>query len=405
MRLAWFQRWHSRPAELALWVIGSCFLANAIRVALDGKQRDFDTVWNAANAVLGGRTPYALVTHGGDYVHTPGSTLIGVPLGLLSEGTGGKVMVLAGALAFVVGMLLAAKGSASPTGVTAIGFLAFAMSAPLAHELGLANVDALCLLPLGLGMYYLGRRRHVVGGALIGLALTIKPTMVLLAFVPLVLGSASGTVIAVAVAGVLNLIAVPILPEGSRFFTSVVPFLLEGDTDGYNISLKAALERTGMPSAIVVVVRLGALAALLGLYARYRDQFREQLAAAVAFLVISTVFVTSYFFDVHLIYLALAIGVAAVLARPAEWAAFGLAVYLLLSPDVLRSSHATVDAALGFRYVVGAAFLVAALCLALERARRASRVSPAVALNGDGVNEGALPAGTPTGSDRLQPAR
>lgn len=405
MPRAWIRRWRAHPAEVGIWVLGSCFFANAIRLALVGPQRDFDAVWHAAKAVLRGVSPYQLVTDGGDYVHTPGSTLMGVPVGLFSEVTGGRLMVLASALAFLVGMLLAAEGARSPARITAIGFLAFAMSAPLAHELGLANVDALCLLPFGLGVYCLGRRRHIAGGVLIGLALTIKPTVLPLALLPLVLGSASATLIAVAMAGALNLIAVPILPEGGRFFTSVVPFLLDGHTDGYNVSLKAALERTGSPSALVVMARLGALGALIGLYVRYRHQLREHLAAAVAFLVTSTVFVTSYFFDAHLVYLALAVGAATLLVRPSEWVAFALGVYLLLSPDVLRSSHSHVDVVLGFRYVLGAALLMAALCLALERLRSGTSSISAATSNGHSVNGGVLAAGTPTGSDRLQPAR
>jgi hypothetical protein len=357
-------------ADAAIWVLAGCAFANLLHLALLEPHRDHGPVYRAASAVLHGQPPYGVVTRPGDYVHTPGATLLNVPFGLVSERSGAFALVLASAVAFVIGTLAAAAATNATPRQTAIVMLAFGLGGPLLRELGLGNVDALCVLPLGLGLFYLTRGRGILGGALIGLALTIKPTVPLFVLLPLAMGSWSGTLSAVAVAAVLNLFALPLLPESSRFFDSVLPFLLKGKTAGYNASLMASMQRAGVPDLLVTLVRIACAAGLLAFYFRFRVQMRRHPAAVVALLVLSTVLVTSYFFSVYFVYLALAVGVLNLVRGPLESSMLALSAYLLLSLDTLRSSHEALDDLLGFRRAAGAALLLGALAVGMFRERR-----------------------------------
>lgn len=358
-----------RAEDIGIWILAGCLLLNVVHLALLEPNRDFGPVYDAVRAVVDGNPPYATVTRGGGYVHTPGSTLLSLPFALVSQTMGARVVVVSSAVAFVLGTLAAAAATRATPRATAIVVLAFSLSGALLRELGLGNVDALCLLPLGLALYFLTRGRPWLGGALIGIAMTVKPTVAVFLVLPLALGSVSGTLSALAVVTVLNVVALPLLPEASRFFTSVLPFLLEGNTDGFNVSLKAALKRTGIPDGLILAFRLGSVGLLIGIFVSFRAELRRHPAVLVAFLTVGTVFVTSYFFTVYLVYLALAVGVMRLIRRPMEQAMLGASAYLLLAQDVLRSRNELLDTVLGFRRVVGALLLLAALVLVLKRDR------------------------------------
>ena len=385
-----------RTSDAGIWVLATCSMLNLLHLALLEPLIDHGPVYRAARAVLDGRPPYPSVTHGGDYVHTPGSTVISVPFGLIGEHTGGVIVVLLSAAAFILGTLAAAAATSASPRATAIALLAFGLGGPLLRELGLGNVDALLVLPLGLALFYLTRGRPMLAGALIGLAMTIKPTIVLVVLLPLAMGFAGGTVSAIAVAGAVNLAALPFIPEASRFFTSTLPFLLDGQTAGFNVSLKASLERTGAPDELVALLRVVCAGLLVWSYVRFREQFRRHPAVLVAFIVLGTMFVTSYFFTVYFVYLGLAVGVLSLLGRPLESAMLALSAYLLLSLDTLRSSNELLDVILGFRRPAGGALLLGALVLVMIRDERAVRRLERVAE----AEAGGLPPAVPAGSSR-----
>ena len=194
--------------------------------------------------------------------------------------------------------------------------------------------------------------------------------MVLFILLPLCMGSFAGTAMAGAVVVVAELVALPFVPGSSRFFTSVLPFVASGKTTGFNVSLSAALERAGLPHAMVLGVRVVAFAALVWLYLRYRRVLRERLGAMVAVLVFGTILVVSYYFGVYLVYAVLALAVIDIVRRPGERVVLAAAAYLMLNRDVLRSSHHALDVALSFRYSIGAMLMLGLLVVVLERERR-----------------------------------
>jgi hypothetical protein len=371
-----------RPAlgwqEVSLWVLAGCFLGYALQAALRGEFVDFGIVWRAGNAVLDGQPPYSEVTSGSHYVQSPSSTLLMLPFALLPERLGGQLLTLCNATAIVVGALLAASALAASSRTLAVGMLALSMSTALAMGLEAANIDPLCLLPYGLALLALKRERVLIAGALIGLGLSVKPTMVFFILLPLVFGSIAGTLTAIAVGLITTLVAMPLLPEGSRFVTSVLPFLLEGrNTTGFNHSMAAGIERAGIDSNWALAAKILVLLLLGALFLRYREVLRRYPALFVAVAVVAPVLTTSYFHAHYLVYLGLAVAILDRIRRPIEGVLLALAGYLLLARDVFRSDSDTLDAVLGFRYTAGAIFLIVLVAIILEREARGLRLASA----------------------------
>src|SRR5436190_12486009 len=148
-----------RVEDAPLWVLSALLIGYATFDALNQDAIDFGTIWLATQHVLDGVSPYAPVTHGGDYVHSPASTLLSMPFGLLSQVNASRLVIVFSAAAFVIAALLASVGTGASARATAIGVLAFALSGPLRKELGLANVDIICLLPLAAALILLSRGR------------------------------------------------------------------------------------------------------------------------------------------------------------------------------------------------------------------------------------------------------
>src|SRR3954447_11813315 len=128
-----------RWEDVGIWILAGLLLLNVVHLALLDTKLDFKPVYGAARAVLEGRPPYGLTTHGGDYVHTPGSTLLSLPFGLVPENVGAASVVATSALAFLGGALAPAAATNATPRATAVVVLAFSLSGPLLRELGLAN--------------------------------------------------------------------------------------------------------------------------------------------------------------------------------------------------------------------------------------------------------------------------
>ncbi len=273
-------------------------------------------------------------------------------------------MVVANLLGFGVGLLLAARAQLAHRLTLVVAVFAFAISAPLAAALATANVDALCVAPLGAALLAMRKGAWTSSGLLIGATLAIKPGFVALALAPLMLGSLRGTVIAGLTTAGLTLAAVPLIPEGGRFFTDVVPFLLGGDTAGVNYSLKGVLDSVpAVPSTVASLARVGALLLLVYVGFCARNLLRRDIAAVVVFLFCATCLISGYFLINYCVFVALGVGLADRLRTSLEWLVFGLATYLLLSADVLRSSTALLDAIGTARYVIAAILLLGLLVL------------------------------------------
>jgi arabinofuranan 3-O-arabinosyltransferase len=359
--------------ESALLLVAALFAIYQLQLSLGGALIDWDNVWVAAKALLHGDPPYGTVVHGGDYVRPPFSTVIFAPVGVLPERLSGQIMVVLNFAGFVAGLLLAAHSQRVRRGATIVALFAFSISTPFAAALASANVDALSMAPLGAALVAMRKNRWILAGVLIGVTLAVKPSFVAFALAPLLLGSLRGTVVAGTTVGALSLLATPFISEGGRFFTEVVPFLVSGHTAGVNYSLKGVLDHySAVPHIATSIARLVALGVVVWVGFRARGLLRRDMGACVVFLLCATVLLSGYFLIYYCVFLGLGLGIIEKVRTRGEWLALGLATYLFLTSDVLRSSITVVDA-VGAGHIVLAALISLGLLRSIA-AREASGV-------------------------------
>ena len=254
--------------------------------------------------------------------------------------------------------------------------VAFGVGQPLRTELVVANIDLLAASCAGVFIFALAYHKTWLAGAALGLALAFKPTAGMLLLVPLITGQASVALVAVVVVGLLNLVGFLLIPESSRFFTSALPYLVEGNTLGFNISLKASLDRLSLPGVMVDVARTGVAVFFIGLVFRYRWRLRSEPALVALLVVLFTPLLTSYYFDRYLVYLVVGTAAITVFSGRLEIATAAAGLFILMSDFISRSRHDGLDAILGLRYVVGVALVIFAISHYLERHHEASRPTP-----------------------------
>jgi hypothetical protein len=149
---------------------------------------DFRVYHGAASSLLHSDSPYgtAFGLDSGFFKYAPAAALLFAPLALLPYSTAALLYYLVVAAGAVAALLLADRavrtlhaGAATPR--TAPLLLALLIVATHLHrELTLGNVNALLLALLLWALLFLVRGRDRAGGALIGLALLVKPHFLVL---------------------------------------------------------------------------------------------------------------------------------------------------------------------------------------------------------------------------------
>jgi arabinofuranan 3-O-arabinosyltransferase len=353
------------PAMLFAWTVA---LLAFSRVALHAWSNlggnDFYPIWQGVHRFVEGGTPYSEHSQNGSFVHTPSGAVLLYPLGSLPEVTASKLYTVAVVLlipaAFFVVFVVADEKARQRMAIAAA---IFAVSMPLSNALVLRNTDPVSLALLAIAIMALASGRDREGGAVIGLAVAIKPTMVLLLLLPLLSGRGRGTVWAVAVAGLLNAAGFILVPDSARFFTSVVPWLRHGQS---SVDLNAAL--TGVPDALGLeapafstLVQVVAALFFIAAGVAYRNVLKADVFAAAAFLVVAGLVVPPYSFRSYGVYLILAAPFfLSRVQRSIEMVVAGAATYLALGPmqGAFGSSPAQLRAAGGRVVLAGLIFLI-----------------------------------------------
>jgi len=352
------------PAMLFAWTVALMAFG---RVAIRGWSTlgdDFNPIWQAVHSLVEGGTVYGEQSGNGSFVHTPSAALLLYPMGWLPEGTASKLYTAAVALlipaAFFVAFRLADEKARQRMAIAAA---IFAVSMPLSNAMGLRNTDPVSVALFATAMVALASDRDRAGGAVIGLAVAIKPTMVLLLLLPLLIGRGRGTVWAVAVAGLLNAAGFILVPHSVWFITSVLPWLRHGQSTA---DLNAAF--TGVPDALGLeappfstAAQVVAALFFIAIGVAYRDTLKADVFTAAAFLVVAGLVVPPYSFRSYAIYLILAAPFfLSRIARPIEMVAAGAATYLIFGLDQgsFGSSAAQLRAAAGRVVLAGLLFLI-----------------------------------------------
>ena len=323
------------PAAGALWALALGFFADLVlrSYTLDRTIGDFDILHQGAVRLLEGRSVYADPL----FLLTPSGLAVVAPFGLGEAHPAFLTWNTLSVLASLVGVACTARfaGAAVTGPVGAALLLGLALSESLTSTLLLGNLNNSLLLALG-SAYLLAERRdrRVLAGVLLGLALAVKPVLLLVLLVPLLRRRWSTLGWAVAVPAVSNLVGLALVPQRGDFLDVTVPGLLEARSTA-NSSIWAVGTSLGLPGWAVALLRVLVLLVALAAAWRLRSHPDPVLRLGVGYgLLLLATFLGSSLSQGYYSLLLLPLLVTVVrdgspVRNPLSW----LAVYLFMALD------------------------------------------------------------------------
>lgn len=323
------------PVTALLWFLALATYGNlALRSMVATNPVDFYILHDGARRLLEGGSVYA----DPNFLLTPSGLFVVGPFGLLDRHVAFLLWNTLSVLATVAAVACAARfarvGLAGP--VPAALLLGLSLSESLTTTLLFGNLNNTLLLALG-SAYLLAERsdRRLAAGLLLGVALAVKPVLVLVLLVPLLRRRWQTVGWAVAVPAVLNCTGLALLPHRADFFTVAVPSQLAART-GSNSSLWAVGSTFGWPAWLVVLLRVAFLLAAVAAvwWLRHHPDRVLRLAVSYGLLLLATFLSFSlsqgYYSMLLLPLFASAVSSASPMRNPLTW----VATYLFMTLDV-----------------------------------------------------------------------
>jgi arabinofuranan 3-O-arabinosyltransferase len=231
---------------------------------------DFDTFHASAVALV----------HGGDIYDTPAKlrnlnppllTVLLAPTALLDSLPAYRVFATLTLLMVLGAVLAVARELRLPRGVTVAVTLAVLASSPLHGTLVLGQIYPLLLVGLTAG-WIAGRRGHpLLGAALFGVTVALKPSLAPLLLLPVVLRQWRPAAAGMAAAVVASLVGILVAGPRSGLEWLRIGFAEPVPDSVDNASLPGLVVRMGLPSAVGTVLGLTVLGGTLAVLARRRD--------------------------------------------------------------------------------------------------------------------------------------
>ncbi|MEV0170743.1 glycosyltransferase family 87 protein [Streptomyces sp. NPDC050803] len=301
--------WLVRPASWHLWaalvaVLGAT-AARTARATSDGGM-DNAIVVRAARTWLAGGSPY----DDPHFLYLPGAVLAAAPQALLSPAALRVLVPLTVTACLAAGWACALRLHGVPlrSRFAALGLTGLAAGfAPFAHLVLLANWTATAALALPLGLLLVSRGRWATAGAVLGLAIALKPVLVPMALLFAFAGRWRALALMITVPAAASAASALFLPDPMGFVTRTLPFLLKGDDDFvrlYEASPAAVLPRLGVPQGVAGTLAL--LVAGAGVVCAYRrwqraDPGPPRLTETAAALMLSAFLVSRPSYDHYLV--------------------------------------------------------------------------------------------------------
>ncbi|MFE2276152.1 glycosyltransferase family 87 protein [Streptomyces sp. NPDC059454] len=265
--------WLVRPAGGPLWaglaaVLGA-LTVHTVLVTSDGGM-DNAIVVDAARVWLDGGSPY----DDRHFLYFPSAVVAAAPQALLPRSLLDVAVPVAVVLALALGWACALRLHRVPlcSRLAVLGLLGLAAGfAPFGHLVRLGNWTVTAVAALPLCLLLASRGRWVAAGAVIGVAVALKPLLAPMALLFLFARRRRALAVLVLIPAAASVSAALFLPDPTGFLTRTLPFLLSGDDAFvrlYEASPAAVLPRLGVPRAPAVLLAL--LAAAAGVVCAYR---------------------------------------------------------------------------------------------------------------------------------------
>ncbi|MEV5931352.1 glycosyltransferase 87 family protein [Streptomyces sp. NPDC052079] len=265
--------WLVRPAGGSAWaglaaVLGA-LTVHTVLVTSDGGM-DNAIVVNAARTWLDGESPY----DDRHFLYFPSAVMAAVPQALLPRSVLDVLVPVTVTVALALGWACALLLHRVPlrSRLAALGLLGLAAGfAPFGQLVRLGNWTVTAVLALPLCLLLVSRGRWVAAGAVIGVAVALKPLLLPMALLFLFARRWAALALVVLVPAVTSVVAALFLPDPTGFLTRTLPFLVTGDDAFlrlYEASPAAVLPRLGLPQGPATGLALAAGAA--GVVCAYR---------------------------------------------------------------------------------------------------------------------------------------
>ncbi|KOV28302.1 glycosyltransferase 87 family protein [Streptomyces sp. XY152] len=301
--------WLVRPASGPLWTgLAAVLGALAVHTVLvtSGGGMDNAIVVDAGRTWLAGGSPY----DDRRFLYFPSAVVAAAPQALLPRSVLDVVVPVAAVLALVLGWACALRLHRVPlrSRLAVLGLLGLAAGfAPFGQLVRLGNWTVTAVLALPLCLLLASRGRWVAAGAVIGVAVALKPLLAPMALLFLFARRWAALAVLVLVPVVASAVAALFLPDPTGFLTRTLPFLLSGHDAFmrlYEAEPAAVLPRLGVPGAVATALAL--LAAAVGVGCAYRrwrgpGPAEPRLAETSAGLMLSAFLVSRPSYDHYLL--------------------------------------------------------------------------------------------------------
>lgn len=322
------------PVAALLWGLAAVSFGNLVlRSYTLASLGDFRVLHEGAMRLVHGESVYADPW----FLLTPSALFAVGPFGLLSWHPAfllwNTLSVLAVGVAVVCTTRAAGAALAGP--VPAVLLLGLSLSEALTSTLLLGNLNNSLLLALGSGFLLAERtRRPVAAGVLLGVALAVKPVLVLVLLLPALQRRWRTLGWAVAIPAVLNLAGLALVPHRGDFLAIALPAQFEARSTA-NSSLAAVGPLLGVPVGLVAVLRIAVLVVAVLAVWRLRAHPDRVLRSATSYgvLLLATFLASSlsqgYYSMLLLPLLVTALSPRSPMRHPLSW----LGAYLCLTLD------------------------------------------------------------------------
>ena len=310
---------------------------------------DFSTVWSALQRFRQGipvynETYYFVDPH---YLYSPGGTLLLSPITFIGDFSAGRWLYIAlNVICIIAALALLTRFIGfrlqHPLWPATITFI-FLTEATI-NTLVFTNINGVLLLAETVFLLAMLRRRWILAGICIGLAITIKPIFLPLLFIPLVHWRSGWRTIVtgLAIPIAFNVVGWFVIPGANDYVHRTIPYL--GQVRNFaNSSIPGFGAFYDVPSAYVLAVRgVFAVIIIVGLVALWRMRAADEFmwSTTTAALLLTGVFLLSslgqMYYSLLLVPVFFTLGRRySVLHNPLAW----VAAYCFFAADKWVSTH------------------------------------------------------------------